>query len=400
MNQLPAAKLLITRYLLPKKGNLLALALWLSVVGVMIGAAQLVVVLSVMSGFQDLLRRNFTRISSEVVVLPKGRMAPSPEFRTNIKSTAGVAAVTPFALGAGMVVFNGRVGGVVLEGIDKETTGSVTPWNEILIERDEGKEKGNAYWIWLGHQLARKLNIRVGDSISLLIGDEQGKKVLPFVVTGLFRFGIYDHDLHWARVDMNVLDQVFRKEPEEKMYKILVDKGVSIEGTGERLRENLKGKASVRLWSEINQNIFLAVEHQKQLLFLVLEIVLALAAVNVVNLLLMSGYHRRKDIAILRAMGIKFSTIIVFFLVQGTFVGVVGAAFGLGLGWILCRMLEQFQPAILSESIYNVTRLPLKTLPMDLFLVAIGAIVVCIVFSLVPAMRAAQSSPAEALKYE
>ncbi len=395
-----ATLFLLRRYLFPERSNLTAIALWLSVLGVAIGIVQLMLVLSVMTGFQKFLREHYTAITSEIVVLPRPSESAAPDFRLGLEGTPGVEAATPFGLGAGMLLKNG-VGGVVLEGVDLETSGKVTPWDRIWTETPDLVEQGKTpYWIWLGTQLAHKLHIKKLDTVNVLIADGDSKKILPFKVTAITKFGIYDHDLHYARIDLRILNSLFRKTASEPMYKVKVKPSATIEGTSDALKEKLGRTATVKQWSEINQNIFLAVQHQKQLLFLVLEIVIALAAMNVVNLLMMSTHQRKRDVAILRAMGFRFRNVVWFFIGQGAAVGSVGIGLGIIAGVGFCRLVEKYQPSLLSESIYNVTRLPIRVEFMDVTLVSGVAWLLCVVFSLMPALRAALARPVDALRYE
>ncbi len=391
---------LLRHYLFPREGNLLSFALWISVLGVALGIIQLMIVLSVMTGFQRLFQENYTRITGEIVVVPRFGGTSSRELKSVLEGVKGVGAFTPFGLGQGMVIRNGSVGGVALEGIDMATTRRVTPWKNIwLMPPDEELQRKND-WIWLGAQLAVKLNAKVGDHVSLLIADGTSRKMQPFLVTAITKFGIYDHDMHYARVDIDVLNRFFQRADLEPMYKIRAAPDVTIDSLVEQLRLRLGGSASVKKWSDIHQNVFLAVEHQKQMLFIVLEIVVALAAMNVVNLLMMSTHHRRKDMAILRAMGLRASGVLSFFVVQGTAVGMVGVIAGIFGGIGACRLIERFQPSLLSESIYNVTRVPIRIQVWDVTVISAMALVLCVVFSIFPALRAALARPVDALRYD
>jgi len=396
-----AVLFLLRRYLFPERGNLVGFALWISVAGVALGIILLMVVLSVMSGFQEVFRENYTRITSEIVVIPRGSKAASPDFRLALEGTKGIAAVTPFTLGAGMIV-KGGVGGVILEGIELESSMKVTPWEKLwVVKPDLVEQSKTPYWMWVGKQLADKLKIKQGDSVNVLIADGDNKKVIPFLITGITKFGIYDHDLHQARIDLHTLNDIFGKNaPIEPMYKSKVLPGANIEVVADRMRELFGSVASIRPWSGINQNIFLAVQHQKKLLFFVLEIVVALAAMNVVNLLMMTSHNRRRDVAILSAMGMRFRSVFCFFVAQGAVVGLVGIVVGISLGCLVCHALERFQPALLSEAIYNVTRLPIRIELFDVFIVSTVAFFLCVTFSVVPALRASLARPVDALRYE
>lgn len=380
---------------------MLGLALWISVAGVILGIAQLIVVLAVMSGFLDLFRVNYTRISSEVVVIPRHRSLHQESFQTTIGQVPAIEAVTPSGLAQAMVLGKGGIAGVVLEGIDRKSSASVTPWDSIWMKPPDSKlEAGNSYWIWLGEQLAKKLHVGVGDKVEVMVADSKTRKVVPFVVTAISKFGIYDHDLRYARVDLNVLNELFRKFHLEPFYKCKVRPGFSIDVAADQLRAELGQFATIKRWNDINQNIFLAVQHQKRLLFFILEILVGLAAVNVVSLLLMSAHQKRRDIAILRTMGLRVWKVVSLFLVQGAMVGLIGVTLGVVLGFAACGLLQVLQPAILSEAVYNVSKLPVRIEAKDVMLIAGAGFLVCVLFSFLPALRAALKQPVEALRYE
>ncbi len=396
-----AVLFLLKRYLFPKRGSLLTMALWVSVAGVALGIMQLMLVLSVMSGFLKLFEKNYTRISSQLVVIPKQKRVGENVFRRQLLEIPGIEAVTPFGLGQAMVMKDG-VGGVTLEGIEVDSSKQVTPWKEIWVAEPLWElQKKNSYWMWMGVQLARKLDVKPGDTVDVLIPSQRtGRQVLTFTVTALTKFGIYEHDLRYARVDISSLKEVFRTHHVEPMYKTKISDKANLDEVSLALARQFDVQIETRKWSEIHENIFKAVEHQKKMLFLILEILVALAAVNVVNLLLMSAYHRKRDVAILRALGMRMWKVIVFFVAQGAAVGMAGIGFGVVLGWIACWVAEHFQPTLLSERVYNVTRLPFHIETYDVFLVCGAGFVLCIGFSLIPAFGAALARPVSALRDE
>ncbi|MSP19419.1 MAG: ABC transporter permease [Bdellovibrionales bacterium] len=390
---------LLRRYLVPREGNLMSFALWVSVVGVVIGIIQLMLVLSVMSGFLSFLEKKYTFISSDMVAVPKGSLVANYPLGDTLRKIGEVQAVSPFGLGQSMVIKDG-VAGVTLEAIDPLTTNQVTPWETLwLAPPIESKAVKEGHWIWLGSQLAQKIGAKVGDTVELLIAGKTNE-VAPFTVTAITKFGLYDHDLHYARIDLNVFKKIFHKETAAPLYKIKLRPGVPLFIGAAKVRAIVKTNAQIKTWNQINQNLFLAVEDQKRRLFLVLEIIVALAGVNVISLLMMSSHYRRKDMAILRSMGFRARSVFLFFLAQGAVVGAIGVSLGVGLGILACRLAEKYQPSLLNEAIYNTDRLPFKVELGDICLISFVAMSLCILFSVIPALRAAYARPVEALRYE
>lgn len=376
----------------------MSFALWVSVIGVVIGIIQLMLVLSVMSGFLEFLENRYTSISSHMVVIPL-EADPSHKIAELLKNVPEVEAFSPFSLGQSMLVNQG-VAGVTLEGIDLNSAYRVTDWKKIWLAPPISLQgENNSQWIWLGVQLAKKIRAKVGDSVEIFIPGQKNE-LKPFKVTALTKFGLYDHDLHYARIDGAVLRKIFRKSVSTQLYKVKVKQNVPLFRAAAAVRSEVKKIAKVRTWNQINQNLFLAVEDQKRRLFLVLEIIVGLAGVNVISLLMMSTHYRRKDIAILRAMGLRARGVFLFFLAQGTVVGAIGVIFGVGFGVIACALAEKYQPSILNEAIYNTSRLPFKIEIGDVVVISAAALALCIVFSIIPALRAAYARPAEALRYE
>lgn len=364
------------------------------------GVIQLMVVLAVMTGFIEVFERNYTRISSEIIVVPKPESGITENIPASILAVPGVGGLSAAELAQGMLIKNG-VGGVVIEGIDRETTQQVTDWNPIWMAPPSRElEAKNPYWIWIGSQLASKLGVKVGDSVDMMIAEGKSRRIVPFTVSAIVKFGIYDHDLRYVRVDINVLNELFKRYHLEPLYKIKVAAGYSIDEVAKSLRTTLGKRVNVKKWSDVHHNVFMAVNHQKRLLFLILQIVVGLAAMNVVNLLMMSTHQRKRDIAILRAMGMRVGQVFQFFVLQGAAVGMVGILAGIALGWAACGVLEAVQPAFLSEAVYNVTRLPLRVRWADVGFIAASGLVLCVVFSILPAFGAAVAKPVGSLRYE
>ena len=396
-NSLTGVGFLMKRSLFPKGGSLLSLALWISVAGVALGVAMLMLVLAVMSGFLDFLQNKYTDITSPLVVIPRTEKVAGVNLKAQLEAIPGVEAVTPFGLSQAMLISNG-VGGVTLEGISLSDSFRVTDWKRIWQEPPGESIPAEKNWIWIGKGLSEKLRIKSGDTVQLMLGTNQLQTV-PFVVRAITKFGIHEHDLRYAYIDISQLQDLFFQGKFQPFFKMKLG-AVSVNEAKKRIVEELGDTVSVKKWSDINQNIFRAVKHQKIMLFWVLDIVVALAGMNVINLLMMSTYQRKRDVAILRAMGMRFKSIVFFFVGQGTLVGIMGIGSGVVLGFGLCHLVERFQPELLSEAIYNVTRLPLKVQLGDLILVCGAALFLCMVFSVIPALKAALSRPVQALRYE
>ncbi|MBI1862402.1 MAG: ABC transporter permease [Deltaproteobacteria bacterium] len=380
--------LLLKRYSIPR-GNLTTFAMGVAVLGVAIGIAQLMLVLSVMSGFEDMLKTNYTRITSDLVVFGEGVK------EADIRKDKRVLATTESYFSQALLTGKASVAGVVLEGIDPKTSESVTNWHSVM---QKGPVKVMGDWIWLGYACAEKLGVGVGEQVEITLFDGRKRKAVPVTVAGITKFGIYDHDKRYARIDNALFIRLFGAR--NPIYKLKLVARVDPEGVKPALQKRLGRSAHIRLWNELHRNQFLAVQHQKKLLFLVLQIVIALAGINVVNLLVMNTHFRNRDLAILRAMGMPRISVFKIFLTQGLLIGLCGVVGGVALGVVVCFVVEHFQPNILSEAVYNVTRLPIVIQPLDVVALSAAALFLCLVFSVFPAWRATRRSPMEALRNE
>jgi ABC-type lipoprotein release transport system permease subunit len=390
-----AIHFLLRRYFFPNETSLLRAAFWVSVTAIAIGIAQLIIVISVMSGFHSMLKKYYTRITSELIVVPQQEQIASPEFTKTLKNIEEVKFISPIQLGQAMLIKEG-VAGVMLEGIDFESSKKITPWDELWVEKPVKASPGTP-GIWVGVQLAKKLNLKLKDKVHILILTPEGKKTFPFEVTAITKFGIYDHDMRYARIDLKVLQKLFHLEHVEPLYKVSTAEDVNLKVLSKKLRKALPN-ISVKKWSDINQNIFLAVEHQKKSLFFILEILIALAAVNVINLIFMNAYNKKKDLAILRAMGMRRRQLFIFFLIQGSLVGIIGITFGLAFGILFCKLAEIFQPHLLNEFIYNTAVLPFEVQLQDILILATASFLICTIMSMIPAYRASRANLVTSLK--
>jgi len=244
-------------------------------------------VISVMSGFQKYSKDTYTIITSELLVDPYEDSAPGVQER--LEAIAGVAATTPVAIGQGMVVKNG-VGGVYLIGTDLDSSYSVTPWEGLLAEGPV-EQATDLNWIWVGFQLAKKLRIGLGDKVNVLFVRNQRKRVIPFEVTALTKFGMYEHDLRYARIDFDVAREIFQVSMPPR-YQVKLEENADLEEVKNLILKEMGEDVYVTPWYEMNKNHFASIEHQKQWLFLILEIIVLLASLNVVNLLLMSAHNK------------------------------------------------------------------------------------------------------------
>ena len=402
-----------TRYLKAKqKQAFISMITVLSVAGVTVGVMALIVVIAVMSGFEDDLKSRILGIESHLVLMRYGGpFEDYPSVMEKMESVQGVEAVTPFIYTQVMLRSSGGVSGAVLRGIDPETAPSVIKGIETgalsmqSLETDGEKQDVRVPGIILGKELARSLHVLKGDMVQVITTKGMISPIghVPtmrrFVVKGYFETGMYEYDGSMAFIDLGDAQKILRMKGAVSGIEARVTDIYRAREVAERVVEILGYPYWVRDWMQMNRNLFSALKLEKTVMFIILALIILVAAFNIASSLIMMVMEKTKDIAILKAMGATDGSIRKIFVFEGLLIGALGTFLGVVIGFVMCALLEKYKFIELPGDVYYLTTLPVKLDLIDVAIIAAAAMVICFLATLYPARQASKLDPVEAIRY-
>jgi lipoprotein-releasing system permease protein len=386
-----------------------------SMLGISLGVAALIIVLSVMNGFQKEVRDRMLGVLSHIEVFaPNGAAMADPALTLReAQANPHVVGAAPFVAAQGLLARGEDMKGVLVRGIDPALEPAVTNLAADLAQTVLPQLQPGGFGVVLGGALAQSLGVRVGDAVTLIApsGQVTPAGVVPrlkqMTVVGLFDSGHYEYDSTLAFLHLDDAARIFRLEGPTgirlKIRDLHAAREVAIELAG-----SLSGDLLVRDWTRQNRTWFAAVQLEKRMMFIILTLIVAVAAFNLVSTLVMTVTDKRADIAILRTLGASPSSIMAVFVVQGAMVGVIGTLVGLLLGLGVAFNIDSIVPALerllgasfLPQDIYLISRMPSDPQQSDIVPIALISLVLAFVATLYPSWRASRVNPAEALRYE
>ncbi len=386
-----------------------------SMLGIALGVAALIIVLSVMNGFQKEVRDRMLGVVSHIEVISADGGA-LPDARGTLKTVtahSSVLAAAPFISAQALLARGEDMKGVMVRGIDPLLEPGVTDLSPDLRTQALGRLQSGQFGVVLGVDLARMLGVRVGDPVTLVSpsGQVTPAGVVPrlkqMTVVGTFSSGHYDYDSALALVHVDDASRIFRLEGPSGIRVKLRDLHQARQVAYE-LGAVMPTDLLVRDWTQQNRTWFAAVQVEKRMMFIILTLIVAVAAFNLVSTLVMTVTDKRADIAILRTLGASPASIMGVFVVQGAMVGVIGTLSGLALGLLVAFNIDVIVPALeslfhasfLPKDIYLISRMPSEPQSADIVPIAFISLVLAFVATLYPSWRASQVNPAQALRYE
>jgi len=401
------------RYLRAKhKETFISLITILSVAGVTVGVMALIVVIAVMAGFESDLKQRILGVESHIVLMRHdGSFSGYKKISKQINELQGVEAATPFIYSQIMLRSSTGVSGAVLRGIDPESAGSVIKIlkNSVLqnlkqIQR-QGSSKTFVPGIILGKELARNLGVLKGDAVFLISSRGMISPIgyLPamkrFEVVGLFESGMYEYDGSLAYIDLEDAQKILNMKGSVTGIEVRVDDIYNARNIAKKIVSELGFPYWARDWMQMNHNLFSALKLEKTVMFIILALIVLVAAFNIASTLIMMVMGKTKDIAILKAMGAMDSSIRKIFIYKGMIIGAVGTLLGVCLGFIICKLLEKYKFIQLPGDVYYISTLPVRLEALDVFMIASAAMVICFLATLYPASQASKLNPIEAIRY-
>jgi lipoprotein-releasing system permease protein len=418
------------RYLRAKRKQVfVSVITFISVFGIFLGVAALIIVLAVMNGFEEDLRTKILGIKSHIELTTDmtGPMKNYQQVREKITGIEGIVASTPFIYSQAMIRNGNGVSGVVIRALDTQSAfkvinlGKVKEGNleylntipqEIALNyRDNGTIPAG---IVIGKEMARNMGILLYDTITIIspvsISTPMGMvpRMGKFIVVGIFESGFYEYDSTLAYLSLESCQKFLQMGDAVTGIDIKVDDIYKADVIAKKIQNRLGFPFWTQNWMQMNKNLFSALKLEKRVMFIILSLIVLVAAFNIISALIMIVMEKNKDIAILKSMGATSRSIMKIFIFQGMIIGVIGTFFGCIAGILIALNLQQvssfvervFHFKFLPGDVYYLSELPSKVNYSDVFIIVAGTLIICFLSTIYPSLRASKTDPAEALRYE
>jgi lipoprotein-releasing system permease protein len=429
--KLPFSLFLALRYLKPKR-TFVSIITLISVLGVTLGVTVLILVISVMTGFDRELRQKVIDWEAHILVSSRDVLQDWRDLTVKIRNTEGVVATAPYVQGPVIVEFESQRLAPLIRGIDPEEEEKVIPLRKFIKRGSLDLEGDSAV---LGVELARKLQIDVGDKLTVYSPGNLGqildgiKKlenrdsadekaaieqlrdvVLPkeLTVTGIFETGHYLHDSEFLLVPVFVAQELYNLGDSLHGLTVKTVDPYAADRVKRSIESFLEPPEYAQTWIEMNNQYFEAVRLERTVMFFLLFFIIVVAAFGIMNTLITVTVQKTREIGIMKAIGANIWQIVWVFLAQGMVVGLFGTLSGLGLGMTLIRYRNEFSQWLAStfgievfpRQVYQFSQIPAEVVPKDVAIICIGAFLICSLAALIPAYFAARLDPVKALRFE
>ena len=392
-----------------------SLITWVSLAGVSLGVAALIVILSVMNGFEGELRERLLSLNAQAHVTATGVAASDGEraLRERLQRLPGVVGVAPYIELTALAVRLPEMLPVVLRGIDPGLEAGVADVRPLLVEGELGSLQPASDAVILGRDIADQLGVRVGDRITLLVPTAAANgtpepRLREFTVGGVFQAGLEDHDNTLILADFDDVRAFAPLAQGASGLRLRFTDALQVARFMPAVRAAVGAGYTTSDWTQENAGYFRAIRIEKTMMALILLLIVAVAAFNIVAMLVMVVNDKRTDIAILRTFGTSPRSIMQTFITQGLAIGWFGVATGVALGVLLARNVSTIVPVLervlhfqfLDSQVYYITSIPSELHLHDVAWISGAAFVLTLMSTIYPALRAARTPPADALRYE
>jgi lipoprotein-releasing system permease protein len=410
------ANWLAFRYVFSKKrGRSVSSISLISLLGIMLAVAVLIIVLSVVNGFEKELKNKLLLMSGHAQIEdPSGKLYEWRSHLNRAKENDRVMAVTPYVRGEGLIVSGQKITSLIFHGINSGLEAQSQEFAKLIQGGDLKDLQQGSYNIILGIDLAKKLNVSIGDKVIINLAEglttpmglfPRSKKL---TVSAIFRAGMSEYDSNLALLDLNDAQNLLRMGDSITGLKLSV---TNIYTAFEVVREvalSSGGKFMIGDWTQRHVNFFRSIQITKSILFVILMLVIAVAAFNIVSTLVMAVRDKRADVAIMRTSGILPSTVIKIFVIQGTIIGLLGTLLGVFFGVIIALNLEYivitiesvFNMKVLAPGVYFISDLPSDLRVNDIVTIASISLLLSVISTFYPAWKASRIIPSEVLRYD
>jgi lipoprotein-releasing system permease protein len=398
------------RFLMPKRRTLFqTIIIIISILGVLIGVATILIVISVMGGFHKDLRDKILGTNAHIAVMKyfNEPVTGYDSLMTVIKNTPRVIGASPFVYTKVMLNHENYVDGIVLRGVDTETLSDVSNIEEKIKYGDFNLTDEEEPEIVIGSILANNLRIHTGDRLTVFstanfTPTPMGNipEVEEFKVSGIFEAGMFEYDAALAYVSLASAQRLVEMSDAVTGIEVKVKDIYKAPQIAEEIEEEIGFPYKTTNWIRMNRSLFAALKLEKIVMFIILTLIIVVAAFNIIGTLIMIVIRKTKDIGILKSMGASSRQIMKVFMLQGVIIGAIGTGLGIVVGYVVCFLLGKYKFISLPSDVYFIDTLPVNMVWHDFLLVAVAAIVISFAATIYPAIKAAKLDPVQAIRYE
>ena len=400
-----------------RKNHFISFISMTSMVGIALGVAALIIVLSVMNGFQAELRSRILGVASHIEITENtNKLSNWESLAEQVDAQPNVEASAPYVMAQGMLSYGQAVQGALVRGVLPNQENAVADLGKNMREGQLSDLVSGEFNIILGADLAYSLGVNVGDKVVLMApqGQFTPTGVIPrikqFNVVGLFQIGMYEYDAGLALIHIEDAAKLCRMGDKVSGLRLKINNLFDAPAMTAELSNKLTplGAYYITDWTQQHANFFKAIQLEKRVMFIILTLIVAVAAFNIVSTLVMAVTDKRADIAIMRTLGASPKSIMQIFIIQGALIGIIGTFFGAILGIVIALNIDTIIPFIenlfhvqfLSKEVYYISELPSKLEWNDTITIVMVSIVLSLIATLYPSYKASKINPAEALRYE
>ena len=405
------------RYLRARRSErFISLLTLISILGVMIAVVTLNLAVAVMTGFEEVFRDRLLSLNAHVVLVkPASYLTGYDELARRLEKRDDVTTAAPALTGQIILTSKSRVSGAIVRGIDPDRApadleqflqqGSMSDLKTLTPVVVNGRDL-RLPGIIIGDRLADQLRVRKGDALQAVspIGSPTAVGLIPrikrFAVVGIFDSGMREYDAGLVFLNLPDAQGFFGFGKVATSIEITVDDVGKAQGIAEEIQSAVGRRYLVEDWSRLWPNLFAALRLEKTVYFLVLLLMVLIAAFNIISTLIMVVMEKRKDIAVLRSMGASRGSIRMIFLLKGWIIGAIGTLSGVVLGYVLAVLLQRYQFIELPEDVFPVSTVPVSISPLYFGVVALASLAICCLASIYPARQAARLHPVDIIRYE
>ncbi len=406
---LPFSLFLALKYLKPKR-TFVSVITVISILGVTLGVAVLIIVLSVMSGFDHMWREKILSFNAHITLSGYGPIDAPDELIERIEGVEGVQGAAPYVEGLVFLQHHDRIYTPLLRGIDPEYELRVSRVPEHIVSGDFDIVYDEMI---LGRDLARQMGVRVGDRILVyspqsFISPEEIRLPEELKVVGIYELGMWDFDMGYTLTSLGMGRELYGMEEGVHGVQIMTDDPYRAGLVAERLKIELGPDYDIRTWMELNRQLFAALRVERNMMFFLLIFITIVAAFGITNTLITMTVQKTREIGLLKALGFPSGSIMRIFFWQGWIEGVIGAVLGIGMGLTILRyrndlmhwLSDRFGWELFPKELYHLAEIPARTSAVEVLFIVVVVLVICTLAGIVPAYRAASLDPAKALRNE